>query len=67
MAGEWAIRASEKDITRRLCTRVYETLDDLLEDVTYGRHENDDPGSILRNLREQLGETLPHDPPTEEG
>jgi len=46
----------------RVCSRVYETLDDFAEEVQAGSWEYDSPLQALNELRERLLKALPFDP-----
>jgi hypothetical protein len=63
MAAEWRLeKKGEKMGAARVCSRVYETLDDLAEEVQAGGWEYDSPLQALDELRERLMKALPFDP-----
>lgn len=63
MAVEWRLESKgEKVGAARVCARVYETLNDLVEEVQEGRYEGDTPLAILDELCDRFMKALPFDP-----
>ena len=63
MAARWRFETAHERVgAARVCTRVYETLDELAEEVQDGGWEYDSPLQVLDELRERLQKTLPFDP-----
>ena len=63
MAAEWRMDMKGEQMgARRVCDRVYETLQDFQEEVQEGGYEYDSPAQALAELRERLTKVLPFDP-----
>lgn len=67
MAAEWRIEEYEKPMARKVCSRVYETIDDLAEEFLNPDGAWDqDTADVLEELKGRLQKVLPFDPPIEE-
>lgn len=63
MAAKWRLeKKGEKMGAARVCSRVYETLDDFAEEVLAGDWGYDSPLRALDELRDRLMKALPFDP-----